>query len=137
MSKYICPAKKKNSTIDNKLQETNNSIKKKKDFDIQENNFPELEKVNHVNQNKSNEKLETSNNLNVSDFQKLSFKSAIEKPIAEKKLQSSEANKNNKKKIIIPKIYFEERKYDNEGWMTNDDWIFHFEYFNPSLRGSF
>lgn len=97
--------------------------------------FPELE----LQQDQKDSKKEMIAKCGVSSLKDpgFSYLDALEKPAEIVKVE----NKVKKKTSIFvakkPVVHFDKRTYDKDGWMTNDDWLFWYEFNNPSKIGSF
>lgn len=130
---------RKESIIQSKAGEK----EKKKTFCADD--FPELETL--LTQKDSQKGPSTTLNINLSSVaaestsikdSATSYLSVLEKPAetikVEIKSKKAATSVSDAKKAVVK---FEKRTYDKDGWMTNDDWIFWYEYNNPSRLGSF
>jgi hypothetical protein len=129
---------RKESIIQSKAGEKD----KKKPFCADD--FPELEVF--PNQKDNQKAPSIAQNINTSSvasepiFLKdcaSSYLSVLEKPAEIVNVENKVKKKTNILVAKKPVVHFDKRTYDKDGWMTNDDWLFWYEFNNPSKIGSF
>lgn len=141
--KYVCPSRRKESNKESKVEF--NSVTEFPCLFTTPKNKPSPSSF--CDNASAKEAASKHDQINVKEGETLNFAAAIQlsaEKIAQRRATQQQAQKMHKQnakknltKLKMSKVTFTPRTYDNDGWMTNDDWLFWFEHYHPTQKGMF